>query len=258
MLEIADLHTYYGDSHILHGVSLRVAAGEAVALLGRNGAGKTTLIRSVVGFTPPRAGRISFDGLPIQGRTAYAIARLGIGLVPQGRRIFAPLTVTENLMLGARKPAPGHGARVRSHAAPRAGHPRLEPGSRSSLQFTRERAFALFPRLRERALQGGGTLSGGEQQMLAVARALMTNPQLLLLDEPSEGLAPLIIREIGRVLIGLKQQGLSILLVEQNVPLALRVADRVYVMNKGQIVYEGSSVALAADEAVKRRFLGVS
>ena len=229
MLEIADVHAYYGDSHVLHGVSLHVAAGEAVALLGRNGAGKTTLIRSVVGFTPPRAGRISFDGRPIEGRTAYAIARLGIGLVPQGRRIFAPLSVSENLMLGARKPTARQGTR----------------------QFTRERAYELFPRLRERTLQGGGTLSGGEQQMLAVARALMTNPHLLLL-------APLIVREIGRVLIGLKQQGLSILLVEQNVPLALRVADRVYVMNKGQIVYEGSSAALAADEDVKRRFLGVS
>jgi len=229
MLEIADVHAYYGDSHVLHGVSLHVAAGEAVALLGRNGAGKTTLIRSVVGFTPPRAGRI-------EGSTAYAIARLGIGLVPQGRRIFAPLSVSENLMLGARKPTARQGTR----------------------QFTRERAYELFPRLRERARQGGGTLSGGEQQMLAVARALMTNPHLLLLDEPSEGLAPLIVREIGRVLIGLKQQGLSILLVEQNVPLALRVADRVYVMNKGQIVYEGSSAALAADEDVKRRFLGVS
>jgi branched-chain amino acid transport system ATP-binding protein len=262
MLEIADVHTYYGDSHILHGVSLQVAAGEAVALLGRNGAGKTTLIRSVVGFTPPRAGRISFDGQPIEGRTAYAIARLGIGLVPQGRRIFAPLSVSENLMLGARKPASGRGRGVRSHAAPETGHPRLEPSAepslQSSLHFTRDRAYTLFPRLRERALQGGGTLSGGEQQMLAVARALMTNPHLLLLDEPSEGLAPLIVREIGRVLIGLKQQGLSILLVEQNVPLALRVADRVYVMNKGRIVYEGSSAALAADEDVKRRFLGVS
>jgi len=236
MLEIADVHAYYGDSHVLHGVSLHVAAGEAVALLGRNGAGKTTLIRSVVGFTPPRAGRSSFDVRPLEGRTAYAIARLGIGLVPQGRRIFAPLSVSENLMLGARKPTARQGMR----------------------QFTRERAYELFPRLRERALQGGGTLSGGEQQMLAVARALMTNPHLLLLDEPSEGLAPLIVREIGRVLIGLKQQGLSILLVEQNVPLALRVADRVYVMNKGQIVYEGSSAALAADEDVKRRFLGVS
>src|SRR5215813_5424615 len=259
MLEIADVHTYYGDSHVLHGVSLHVAGGEAVALLGRNGAGKTTLIRSVIGFTPPRAGRISFAGHAIGGRTAHAIARLGIGLVPQGRRIFAPLSVSENLMLGARKSAPRQGTGVRSHAAPETGHPQREPGSRSPLQlFTRERAYALFPRLRERALQGGGTLSGGEQQMLAIARALMTNPQLLLLDEPSEGLAPRIVREIGRVLIGLKQQGLSILLVEQNVPLALRVADRVYVMNKGQIVYEGSSAALAADEDVKRRFLGVS
>jgi len=258
MLEIADVHAYYGDSHVLHGVSLHVAAGEAVALLGRNGAGKTTLIRSVVGFTPPRAGRISFDGRPIEGSTAYAIARLGIGLVPQGRRIFAPLSVSENLMLGARKRRSEHDTRVRSHAAPRPGHPRIEPTTDAPLQWTRERAYELFPRLRERALQGGGTLSGGEQQMLAVARALMTNPHLLLLDEPSEGLAPLIVREIGRVLIGLKQQGLSILLVEQNVPLALRVADRVYVMNKGQIVYEGPSAALAADEDVKRRFLGVS
>jgi branched-chain amino acid transport system ATP-binding protein len=258
MLEIADVHTYYGESHVLHGVSLHVAAGEAVALLGRNGAGKTTLIRSVVGFTPPRAGRISFDGREVQGWAAYAVARLGLGLVPQGRRIFAPLSVSENLMLGARKPTPGHGTRVRSHAAPETGHPRFEPSAGPSLQWTRDRAFALFPRLRERAGQGGGTLSGGEQQMLAVARALMTNPHLLLLDEPSEGLAPIIVREIGRVLISLKQQGLSILLVEQNVPLALRVADRVYVMNKGQIVYEGSSAALAADENVKRRFLGVS
>src|SRR5262245_2420357 len=230
MLEITDVHTFYGESHILHGVSARVAAGEAVALLGRNGAGKTTLIRSVVGFTPPRRGRIRFDGREIQGCTAYAIERPGIGLVPQGRRIFAPLSVTENLMLGARK---GH-------------------------SFTRDRAFELFPRLRERAQQSGGTLSGGEQQMLAVARALLTNPRLLVLDEPSEGLAPLIVREIGRVLLGLKREGLAILLVEQNVPLALRVADRVYVMNKGKIVYEGSPAALAADEDVKRRFLGVS
>jgi len=229
VLEIDGVHTYYGDSHILHGVSLRVGAGEAVALLGRNGAGKTTLIRSVVGFTAPRAGRIGFAGQTIHGRPAHAIARLGVGLVPQGRRIFAPLSVTENLMLGARRG-----------------------------EFSRERVFDLFPRLRERQVQGGGTLSGGEQQMLAVARALMTNPRLLVLDEPTEGLAPLIVREIGRILTVLKQEGLSILLVEQNVALALRVADRVYVMSKGQIVYEGAAAALAADEDVKRRFLGVS
>jgi branched-chain amino acid transport system ATP-binding protein len=229
MLEVDGIHTYYGESHILHGVSLRVEAGEAVALLGRNGAGKTTMIRSIVGFTPPRDGRIVFDGESIQRWPAHRIARRGLALVPQGRRIFAPLTVRENLVLGAR--ADG---------------------------WTLERVFDLFPRLRERAEQSGGTLSGGEQQMLAIARALLTNGRLLLLDEPSEGLAPLIVREIGRVVTGLKGQRLSILLVEQNYHLALQVADRVYVMNKGQIVYEGTPAGLEANEDVKRRYLGVA
>ena len=212
-------------------MSLRVEAGEAVAILGRNGAGKTTLIRTIVGFTPPRAGRVRLRDEAVQGAPAHEIARRGVGLVPQGRRIFAPLSVSENLMLGARPVANG---------------------------WTLERVYAAFPRLRERAAQGGGTLSGGEQQMLAVARALMTNPKLLLLDEPSEGLAPIVLREIGRALVRLKGEGLSILLVEQNVPLALRVADRVYVMSKGQIVYHGSPAELDADEDIKRRFLGVS
>jgi branched-chain amino acid transport system ATP-binding protein len=229
MLDVAGVHTYYGDSHVLHGVSLEVRAGEAVALLGRNGVGKTTLIRTVVGFTPPREGSVRLDGEAIHRLPPHVIARRGIGLVPQGRRIFAPLSVTENLLLGAR------------------GGP-----------FTTARVHELFPRLRERAGQGGGTLSGGEQEMLAVGRALMTNPRLLLLDEPSEGLAPLIVREIGRLLLRLKGEGLSILLVEQNVRLALRVADRAYVMSKGQIVYHGDASALAANEDVKRRFLGVS
>jgi branched-chain amino acid transport system ATP-binding protein len=229
MLEVDRIHTYYGESHILHGVSLRVEAGEAVALLGRNGAGKTTMIRSIVGFTPPRDGRIVFDGESIHRWPAHRIARRGLALVPQGRRIFAPLTVRENLVLGAR--ADG---------------------------WTLERVFELFPRLRERAEQFGGTLSGGEQQMLAIARALLTNGRLLLLDEPSEGLAPLIVREIGRVVTGLKGQRLSILLVEQNYHLALQVADRVYVMNKGQIVYEGTPADLEANEDVKRRYLGVA
>lgn len=232
MLDVEGVHTYYGESHVLHGVSLRVAPGEAVALLGRNGAGKTTLIRTIVGFTPPRAGAVRLRGRAIHGLPPYRIARAGVGLVPQGRRIFAPLTVTENLRLGAR-PARGGG-------------------------FTQEKVQALFPRLRERAAQGGGTLSGGEQEMLAIGRALMTNAPLLLLDEPSEGLAPLVVREIGRLLVELKREGLSILLVEQNVPLALRVADRVYVMSKGQIVYHGSPAELDADEDVKHRFLGVS
>ncbi len=229
ILEIDDIHTYYGESHILHGVSLSVGAGEAVALLGRNGAGKTTMIRSIVGFTPPREGRVVFDGDAIHRWPPYRIARRGLALVPQGRRVFAPLSVRENLLLGAR--ADG---------------------------WTLERVFGLFPRLRQRAEQAGGTLSGGEQQMLAIGRALLTNGRMLLLDEPSEGLAPLIVREIGRILQGLKSERLSILLVEQNYHLALQVADRVYVMNKGQIVYEGPPSSLQTDEEVKRRYLGIA
>ena len=240
MLEVADVHTYYGESHVLQGVSLRVGAGEAVAILGRNGVGKTTLIRTIVGFERPRVGSVRLLDRAIQGAPPYAIARLGIGLVPQGRRIFAPLSVSENLGLAA--------TGTRRHRASGDG----------GLRWTRERVYELFPRLRERAPQSGGTLSGGEQQMLAVGRALMTNPRLLLLDEPSEGLAPLIVREIGRALVRLKGEGLSILLVEQNVPLALRVADRVYVMSKGQIVYHGAPAELDVNEDVKRRFLGVS
>jgi branched-chain amino acid transport system ATP-binding protein len=187
------------------------------------------VIRSIVGFTPPRDGRVVFDGDAIDGWPPHRIARRGVALVPQGRRIFAPLSVRENLTLGAR--ADG---------------------------WTLDRVFDLFPRLRERQEQAGGTLSGGEQQMLAIGRALLTNGRLLLLDEPSEGLAPLIVREIGSIVEGLKGRGLSILLVEQNYHLALRVADRVYVMNKGQIVYEGPPARLEADEDVKRRYLGVA
>jgi branched-chain amino acid transport system ATP-binding protein len=229
MLDVEAIQTYYGESHILHGVSIRVGEGETVALLGRNGAGKTTLIRSVAGFTPPREGRVVFDGQPVQAWPAHRIARHGLALVPQGRRIFSPLTVRENLTLGAR-----------------------------GKNWTLERVYALFPRLAQRALQPGGTLSGGEQQMLAIGRALMTNGRMLVLDEPSEGLAPIVVREIGRIVEGLKGERLSILLVEQNYHLALRVADRVYVMNKGQIVWEGTPAALEADEDVKRRYLGVA
>ena len=239
MLEVADVHTYYGESHILHGVSIEVRAGEAVAVLGRNGVGKTTLIRSVVGFTPPRRGAIRYDGREIQRLPSYRIARAGLALVPQGRRIFAPLSVLENLRIGERR---------------RVGESRREPHAYASLAAIQ----ALFPRLRERSGQNAGTLSGGEQQMLAIGRALMTDPRLLVLDEPSEGLAPLIVREIGRVLLRLKAAGLSILLVEQNVQLALHVADRVYVMSKGQIVYEGTPAGLEAAEDVKRRYLGVA
>jgi branched-chain amino acid transport system ATP-binding protein len=229
VLEVECIQTYYGDSHVLHGVSVRVAPGEAVALLGRNGAGKTTLIRSVAGMTPPRDGRVVFDGQAVERWPAYRIARRGLALVPQGRRIFAPLSVRENLLLGAR------------------------PG-----EWQLEKVYDLFPRLREREGQAGGTLSGGEQQMLAIGRALLTNGRMLVLDEPSEGLAPIIVREIGRVVQGLKGERLSILLVEQNYHLALRVADRVYVMNKGRIVWEGTPAGLEADEEIKRRFLGVA
>ena len=229
MLEVECIQTYYGDSHVLHGVSVRAAPGEAVALLGRNGAGKTTLIRSVAGMTPPRDGRVVFDGQAVERWPAYRIARRGLALVPQGRRIFAPLSVRENLLLGAR------------------------PG-----EWQLEKVYDLFPRLREREGQSGGTLSGGEQQMLAIGRALLTNGRMLVLDEPSEGLAPIIVREIGRVVQGLKGERLSILLVEQNYHLALRVADRVYVMNKGRIVWEGTPAGLEADEEIKRRFLGVA
>jgi branched-chain amino acid transport system ATP-binding protein len=233
MLDVDGIHTYYGESHVLHGVSLRVGSGEVVALLGRNGAGKTTLIRSIMGLTPPRDGRILVEGEPIQGWPAHRIARRGLALVPQGRRIFAPLTVRENLLLTAR--------------------PRGQAGG-----WTIERVVELFPRLGERMGQMGGTLSGGEQQMLAVGRALLTNGRMLLLDEPSEGLAPLIVREIGGILTRLKAARQSILLVEQNYQLAWEIADRIYVLSKGQVVYEGTPADLEASEDVKRRYLGVA
>ncbi|MDR5708368.1 MAG: ABC transporter ATP-binding protein [Armatimonadota bacterium] len=230
MLEVEDIHTYYGESYVLQGLSLRVAEGQTVAILGRNGVGKTTLIRSLMGFTPPRRGYIRFRGEEITHRPSHEIARKGIGLVPQGRRIFASLTVEENL-------------RVAAHEAERG--------------WTLERVYDLFPQLRERRRLRGNRLSGGEQQMLAIGRALMTNPSLLLMDEPSEGLAPRLVQELGRTLQTLRAEGLSILLVEQNLPLALRVADFVYVMSKGTIVFEGTPAALRQAEDVRQRYLGV-
>ncbi|MDQ7859502.1 MAG: ABC transporter ATP-binding protein [Armatimonadota bacterium] len=228
MLEVSDIHTFYGSSHVLHGVSLRVAAGQVITVLGRNGMGKTTLIRSIVGFTPPRRGTVSFRGAPIHGLRPFAIARLGIGLVPQGRRIFPSLSVQENLRVAAR------------------------PG-----RWDLDGVYALFPRLHERAANRGHQLSGGEQQMLAIARALMTNPDLLLLDEPSEGLAPLLVAEVARALGQLRAQGMAILLVEQNLPMAVGLADHAYVLSKGRVVYDGSPAALWADEARKAELLGV-
>ena len=231
MLVIDRLHTYYDDSHVLQGVSLRVNAGEVVTLLGRNGVGKTTTINSVIGFLQPRQGQIWLDGLDLTALPAHRIARLGVGLVPQGRAIFPTLTVKENIMLAARN-----------------GHPQ---------GWTLERVLVTFPALAARLKNLGSQLSGGEQQMLAIARALMTNPRLLLLDEPSEGLAPLLVAEIRRIIEQLRARGLSILLVEQNLALALAVADRVYVMNKGQIVFEGTPVELHQQPEVLRRYLGV-
>ena len=230
MLEIRDVHTYYGTSHVLHGVSLTVADGEVLTILGRNGMGKTTLIRSIIGFTPPRQGTVRLKGQDVAGWPPYRLVERGMALVPQGRRVFPSLTVRENLDVA------------------RAGHGR----------WTLESVYALFPRLRERAVNRANQLSGGEQQMLAIARALMSNPELLLLDEPTEGLAPLLVREVGRVIGELKREGLSILLVEQNLPLALGVADRVHILSRGQIVYSGAPAALATDEGVKSRYLGVA
>jgi branched-chain amino acid transport system ATP-binding protein len=228
VLEVDAIHTYYGESHVLHGVSLRVAPGEAVALLGRNGAGKTTAIRSIVGFTPPRAGHVRFEGQAIDRWPAYRIARRGLALVPQGRRIFAPLSVRENLTLGAR--AQG---------------------------WTLERVFALFPRLRERESQAGGTLSGGEQQMLALARALMLRPRLLLLDEPSLGLAPLVVQEIFRIVRTINERdGVSVLLVEQNAALALALADHAYLLETGRVVLAGPADEIRRNDGVRRAYLG--
>ena len=228
MLAVERIQTYYGDSHVLHGVSVRVAPGEAVALLGRNGAGKTTLIRSVAGMTPPRDGRVVFDGQAVERWPAYRIARRGLALVPQGRRIFAPLSVRENLLLGAR-----------------------------SGEWRLEKVYDLFPRLREREEQSGGTLSGGEQQMLAIGRALMTNGRMLVLDEPSEGLAPIIVEQMALSIRALKNEGLSVLLCEQNLRFCEAIADRAYIIEKGQIRFGGTMAELAAAASLRQQYLSV-
>jgi branched-chain amino acid transport system ATP-binding protein len=231
MLEVQDIHTYHGESYTLQGVSLTLRKGQAIAVLGRNGVGKTTLIRSIIGFTPPRRGRILLNNEDITRRPAHEIARAGIGLVPQGHRIFPSLNVRENLTVAARK----------------------QNGSAWGL----EKVLDLFPRLGERLNNRGNKLSGGEQQLLACGRALMGNPELMLMDEPSEGVAPLLVRELGRIIVQLKESGTSILLVEQNIPFALKVADYVYLMSKGKIVHECTPAELAKNEEVKARYLGV-
>jgi branched-chain amino acid transport system ATP-binding protein len=229
MLELVDVHSSYGDSAVLHGVSLNVGPGSIIALLGRNGMGKTTCVHTIVGLIPARSGKISFKGREITGLASYKISPMGLALVPQGRRIFPSLTVRENLTLGMR----GKG-------------------------YTPERMYSLFPILKERAGHMGNQLSGGEQQMLAIARALLANPEVVLMDEPSEGLAPLIIKAIGDIILTLKNERLSILLVEQNVPLALRVSDYAYVLNKGKIVHQCTKDELIENERVQTEYIGVS
>lgn len=232
ILKVDAIHTYYGKSHILHGVSLEVGEGEVVALLGRNGVGKTTTLKSIMGLVPPRSGSIVFNGREITRLPAYKVPRLGIGYIPQGKHIFPELTVLENLKIGL----------IRG---------KLEG---DSLKGT----FNYFPRLEERLDQMGGSLSGGEQQMLAIARALITNPRLVLMDEPTEGLMPLLVRLMKDIIKSIKGNGVSLLLVEQNLGTALEVSDKIYIMEKGMIVYEGKPQELAEDEEVKLRYLGVS
>jgi branched-chain amino acid transport system ATP-binding protein len=232
-LSLTDVHTFYGDSHILHGVSFSLQPGGVLALLGRNGAGKTTCISTIIGFLKPRGGEIRLFGESIEGLSPERISHLGIGLVPQGRRIFPSLTVRENLIV----------AQQRENATGQA--------------WSVERIYSLFPGLRERHAQFAGTLSGGEQQMLAIGRALMGNPRVLLLDEPSEGLAPLIVAEVGRTIRRLKEAGQSIVLVEQNIKLALDVADQVVILNTGRCVFTGNSSDVLNNEELLAQNLGV-
>jgi branched-chain amino acid transport system ATP-binding protein len=232
ILEVKEIHTFYGTSHILFGVSLSVEGGEIVCLLGRNGAGKTTTIRSVMGLTPPRSGNIKFYEEEMFGKPPYYIAQKGMGFVPDNRLIFPDLTVKENLEIGCKKPRDSGG-----------------------LEWTVEKIYELFPALVKLDSHLGGYLSGGEQQMLTIGRTLMGNPSLLLLDEPVEGLAPLVVRALGNQLLRLKELGETILLSEQNIKFAIRVSDRAYVISKGIIRYQGSIKELEANEEVKKQYL---
>jgi branched-chain amino acid transport system ATP-binding protein len=245
MLRTVDVHTYYGDSHVLQGVTLNVEKGTVTAVLGRNGVGKTTLCRSIVGLTPARAGSVVFNGVEITRLPPHRIYDMGISLVPQGRRIFSSLTVHEHLAIAARPPKPD------AHAA--GGAPKLEAKAGWDL----EKVFSVFPRLSERSHHRGNELSGGEQQMLAIARALVARPAVLIMDEPTEGLAPMLIAEVARVIRRLRDEGTSILLAEQNAAFAVKVADYVHVMSKGKVVHSTDPVALWENEEIKTQLLGV-
>lgn len=231
IIELKDIHTYYGTSHILFGVSMHVEEGESVCLLGRNGAGKTTTLKSIIGLTPPKKGNIRFQGKEIAGRPPYRIARMGVGFVPDDRRIFPDLTVRQNILLAKRE---------------------LE-GSIWNL----DRIYSLFPKLKDLDSNMGGHLSGGEQQMLTIARTLMTNPSLLLLDEPGEGLAPLVVKAMGKQLMEIKKLGVTMLICEHNVGLAMSLSDRAYVMDKGAIRFQGTISDLKANEEVRKKYLMV-
>jgi len=238
VLQVDALHAHYAKSHILHGVTLTVEAGEIVCLLGRNGVGKSTTLKSLMGLVKPSAGSVRFKGQDITGLPAYRVARLGLGYVPEERRIFPTISVKENLLMGI-KPRLGAGPRANGKA------------------WTLERVYTFFPRLRERENQRAGTLSGGEQQMLTTGRTLMGNPEVLLVDEPTEGLAPMIVEQVERILTEIHRDGTPILLVEQALETALGLAHRVYVMSKGEIVFSGSTQELKASEQVRKQYLEV-
>jgi branched-chain amino acid transport system ATP-binding protein len=233
LLSVSDLHAYYGRAHILQGVSFTIARGEVVALVGRNGAGKSTTMKAVMGLVPPAGGDVRFDGRPIAGREPFEIARAGVGYVPEERRIFAELTVIENLAVGER------------------------PARADAPRWTAEALFELFPNLGRMRDRPGGRMSGGEQQMLTIARTLMGNPKLVLLDEPSEGLAPVIIEEMAKAILRLKREGLTVLICEQNLHFARLVADRALVMEKGVIRFDGGMAELMADASIRERHLAV-
>ena len=238
LLEVDGLNAWYGAAHILHGVSLNVGRGEVVALMGRNGAGKSTTLKSIAALVPRREGAIRFMGEAIDRKASHQIAQRGLGYVPEDRRIFTELTVLENLEVGRQKP-------------------RQWPDGSAVPHWTPEKLFTLFPNLGEMPDRLGGRMSGGEQQMLSVARTLMGQPYLVLLDEPSEGVAPVIVEQMARTILELKAQGIGILLSEQNLPFAEVVADRAYVLEKGQIVHQAPMAELVADEAVRKQYLGL-
>ena len=235
LLQVEDIHSYYGKSHILHGISLEVGRGEVVGLLGRNGVGKSTTLKAIAGLVHPSAGRVTFDGRQILRLAAHRVARLGIGYVPEDRRIFRLLTVAENLRTGLDR----HGV------------------TKTRKQELLDKAYGFFPVLAERRNQAGGTLSGGEQQMLAIARAMMLEPKIILLDEPTEGLMPRMVSQIRQIIEVLRQEGVAVLLVEQNVPLTLDASQRIYLIEKGVVRHHAPAAELRVDDAVIQQYMGV-